>query len=1705
MKIHTDPVKTRRSGFSRDKNLSQQKSPWQLKLLLRQILLTGILGLSITSTATANPNGASVASGSATFSNPSASVLEIINSPNAIINWDEFSIGAAEITRFIQQGAGSSVLNRVIGSNPSEILGQLLSNGQVWLINPNGMVFGSDAIVDTAGFIASTLDISDSNYLSGNFEFNGDSGSIVNQGLIKTSGNGDVVFIAPNIENSGVIQTESGDLILAAGRKVRLISLDYDNISFEIQSPSDSVTNIGTLLSNGGAIAAYAGQINQSGTIQANKISQSADGTIMLVANDNNVSGSISAKGTNGQSGGTIHILGDEITLTGANIDATGDSGGGEVLVGGDYQGQGPIPTAQNTFVDQGTSINASALSSGDGGKIIIWSDNQTDSFGLLVARGGAVIGDGGFIETSGKGTLNFGQPADVSAANGNAGTWLLDPEDITIGSGEAASISTALNSGSNVSIKTSDSGSGKGDINVNGHIAKTEGDDAKLTLQAHNTININGSITSTSNKLDVKLVAGAKVNINGTIDSNGGSVSTRITGIPDEPEEFDEEFEETQEEVAEESSIQDDQTEESSSASQPASEQVAEEQTPVEDLDEEELTEVLTDVVEEQTENSDTQVSTNGEAINALIEDTPLETEIDQATETLSTEITVAGEIITQGGDIEIDSGELGDTYVSGILDSSNLVEGEVGGNIHVLGNQVALLEDASLDASGDMGGGEILIGGDYQGNNIEIRNATNSYVGRNVTVTSDAITNGDGGKVIVWADNNTRYHGSISAIGGTLGGDGGNAEVSGKQNLAFDGAVDLSAVNGTIGTLLLDPFDLNIVNAGTGVDDAQVTADNTVLAADPGAFFAIGSDAVVTSLGSLTTDTILEASNNITVDDSVTSLTGRSLTLTAGNNVFINDNLNLGTGNITISAGTGSVTFNSVTAVSLTGATIDISSTSGNIDLGTAASSINADTLIMDASGDIIAGNATLTVTNNASFDAGGNVTATNTANQFGTVTFENTTSGDTLQITEADGIDLEGAMTWNNGTVILRALGGDITDGGTGALIASGTTVFDASGSILFDNATSHDLALVAANSTGDIIIDDETGSLVTTTSSGITGVTSTTGSVTLTAPTVIVGGTGQVSSAGTNSLIQATAGFLDVNAAINSSSTTFTLQNDAASAITIAAPITTTSGGDLDILSGGLVSISAGPNDLTVAGDLEIIATGSIATTNAPVVVTGNARFETSGNNQITNGGNQFGTLTFFVNGAGQSNIAESGDTELAGINQAGIFSSLETSGTLTDGAAATIVNTPEIGFTAASVVFDNAGHNFEKIEILSTSAGDITVRDDVGNLSIENITTLPTINGITNTSGNGNISLATPGLLNITENVFTVSGDISLTSATINLDDAVASTSGGTITLLPATAATTIGIGTGSTGTFVVDTDSLNNLSTIGNVIVGDATMGNVDLQPIVSTVIAGNYDLEVNGNVISINGFGLSTGALTLNAVGAVTDGNATFATDITAGGGLTITAGGNIGTSANQLVTQTTALSADTAGAGEIGISNTSATDITVSSLNAGSGGIAFDQAGGGSVISTGTISSTNGGIQISVTTGGLTVPSVTAGGTGDINLMTDGGDIATGLIDAAGNQVTLISSNAITDTNLAVNNITAANLLLTSDTGIDLDTTVTAVTADNSGVGNIDINETDGLILGIGGVGISNFNGDISITMGRAFCSCREHYDRC
>jgi filamentous hemagglutinin family protein len=166
------------------------------------------------------------------------------------------------------------------------------------------------------------------------------------------------------------------------------------------------------------------------------------------------------------------------------------------------------------------------------------------------------------------------------------------------------------------------------------------------------------------------------------------------------------------------------------------------------------------------------------------------------------------------RGGTIVLSGGETGTVLVSGTLDAAGNNSGEVGGSIKVLGDKVGLIESASLDVSGSSGGGEILAGGNFQGGGSE-QTATFTFVGSNVSLKADALNEGDGGRVIVWADNTTRFSGDIKARGGSSAGNGGFAEVSGKNSLVFRGTADLTATVGSVGTILFDPKNINIVNA--------------------------------------------------------------------------------------------------------------------------------------------------------------------------------------------------------------------------------------------------------------------------------------------------------------------------------------------------------------------------------------------------------------------------------------------------------------------------------------------------------------------------------------------------------------------------------------------------------------------------------------------------------------------------------------------------------------------------------------------------------------------------------------------------------------------------------------------------------------------------------------------------------------------------
>ncbi|CAN0476237.1 unnamed protein product, partial [Phaeothamnion confervicola] len=196
------------------------------------------------------------------------------------------------------------------GGDPSAILGQLVSNGRVFLINPNGIAFGANARVDTAGLIASTLDIKDADFIAGRYAFAGDdqAGAISNEGYIKAARGGEIVFIAPTIENAGTLRVDGGQLILAAGKSVKLASLDVDDVTFQVQAPADKVVNLGKLLAEQGAIGVFAGTLANSGTISANALSRDTGGRIVLSAVADITQSAAGVTSAAGASGGDIRI-----------------------------------------------------------------------------------------------------------------------------------------------------------------------------------------------------------------------------------------------------------------------------------------------------------------------------------------------------------------------------------------------------------------------------------------------------------------------------------------------------------------------------------------------------------------------------------------------------------------------------------------------------------------------------------------------------------------------------------------------------------------------------------------------------------------------------------------------------------------------------------------------------------------------------------------------------------------------------------------------------------------------------------------------------------------------------------------------------------------------------------------------------------------------------------------------------------------------------------------------------------------------------------------------------------------------------------------------------------------------------------------------------------------------------------------------------
>lgn len=525
--------------------------PMKSKADMRKAL-AGVLGLVLATGALANPAGMEVVAGKVSATT-SGNQLLITNSPGAILNWQSFSIMPGELTRFIQQSSSSSVLNRITGQSPSQILGALQSNGKVFLINPNGIVFGAGARVDVNGLVASSLDLSNADFLSGKLKFSGaaTAGSVTNYGGITTPSGGQVYLIAPNVTNSGLITSPSGDVLLAAGHSVDIADSTDPDLRVVISAPGNQALNVGKVVAESGKVGVYGALVNQLGLVSANTAVAGENGKIVFKASDTTLLGAVSvttAQGTGRAQGtgtaGEIQVLGNRVGLTDdAVVDASGQSGGGTVLVGGDTHGSNPsIRNASLAYVGPQAQINANANESGEGGKVVVWSDQQTQMYGRISARGGSSGGNGGFVETSSEGKLDFHGRVDLRAPAGAAGTLLLDPSDVLISSGatsgdvtlpsNAPFTITGSNASSVLSVTDLENELGLGNVTVTTSsiasaplggtitvaVPVTWSNSNSLTLAADQTIYINAPITASSAML---FLSAANGNIEQAINSS--------------------------------------------------------------------------------------------------------------------------------------------------------------------------------------------------------------------------------------------------------------------------------------------------------------------------------------------------------------------------------------------------------------------------------------------------------------------------------------------------------------------------------------------------------------------------------------------------------------------------------------------------------------------------------------------------------------------------------------------------------------------------------------------------------------------------------------------------------------------------------------------------------------------------------------------------------------------------------------------------------------------------------------------------------------------------------------------------------------------------------------------------------------------------------------------------------------------------------
>ncbi len=1403
------------------------KKPSNVSIFLISFL-TYLIGI-FPSIVFALPTGGTVQAGSATIDSTSSQLMTIYQTTEkAIIDWQTFSIESAEHVDF-QLSQGGVTLNRITGDDPSNIFGKLTSNGDLWLINPNGILFGASAQVDVHGLIATTSDISNTDFMNGNYNFgipSSLSATVVNQGSITAAEGGLVALVAPGVQNSGIITARLGKVSLVSGITFtvdlygdQLINLGVDSqvmgqvTGMDGQVLTSLVSNSGSIFADGGLVRldVNAAQnivdrvINMDGIIQARSVVEK-NGQIILSGGDAgevSVTGTLDASGYGeGETGGTVHVLGEMLSFDGYGIiDVSGDLGGGTLLFGGDYQGQGSVPNATDVYVGSDTQTFADAVTSGNGGKVIFWADRRMRFYGIVKGRGGQYFGDGGLVEVSGKEELYFDGSVDTTAANGKTGTLLLDPDSIFVEDGTGATASGAVTA--TISVGTLEGLSSTTNIQLL----------ANNLIKFNNTSNINlqqgsgNSATFTVTNGDIIFAS------NTTLSTNGGDIIFNATG----------------------------------------------------DLDLGTLVSNGGDIVLSSDTLSFVNLGSGAGDINI--------THFDGGKIGLGTsfcgsscDITISSTDLANmtGNKLIIGGTTNGDIYVDGFTqDTTSFANGvELKVDAHLSGSNGAIVFESSASSFSALTASAV--------NGIEVNSDLTTTVGSlaldgdsdNGVDTNDPVDNisfvsgitlTSAGDISLSAAN-----GGISAAGaltltalssitltGALTG-------AGDISLSANSGVTLNSGISTTGSLTIEA---DADDSGSASTDKLTLASGINLSAGG----ALSLDATTGGISGLGNVTLTSTGSSITVTDSLTAL--GAVTMTAASGLTLSNSTLTGTGDITLQGGSalslasgmnitssggniilgasggsitanngaltlssnGSITVsNSLSSVGAVTMTANSGITLGSSLTATGAVALDAD-LDNNGSGDFTISSGTLSTGNNALTITANDLTLTGSLNSGTGSTTINVSDGGSLGIgfssgfgmniddTELGNISKNGDLNLVNSDITFSSISSSLSSLGKLTIGQSGGTI-TGQGALTLSAAKGLDIAS-SITSAGNLILEGDSNNSVDSDdsislASGVL-LTSSAGSITLDATT------GGISAAGATTL-SATNG-ININDNFTSAGATTIdadTDNDGTGTFTVASALST---------GNNALSITAG--NLALSGTLSSGTAGTTILASQAASTIGLGTSNCGGTCGLSLTSTELGKIT-----AGSLTI---GDGSNGNITVEGVSS------TDSDQFGLVTLNATASG---SSVTFETTDSFFQGLTVNAADAINISSNLTTLNLTLDGGTGGVSFGG--NVTSSGNLSVISGGAITDT-GVLTIAGTSSFTTDVANQ----------TITL-------------DNTSNSFTGAVSLNTSGTTGN-----ATLVSNSAVTLSTSTVGGNLDITVGGgNSLNVTGAGSAGGSISLLA-----------------------------------------------------------------------------------------------------------------------------------------------------------------------------------------------------------------------------------------